>query len=295
MLKKQLGKAFASNVAQQSGRGRVKEALKREVKEEGISDKKAREIAKQEGITVEEARMRRGVTDEEAKNKAHFLMRQAEGKETAVRTTGVKQDRDTSGFKKEASHGGNKTLAIQNVDTKTGRTVSTKTDTDKNSTLRATERRQARRAAGEAMYEAGLKEAAKTRAKEAVAGLGIASAGYATVKALSKDEEEQDKRSTERRDTGSENKRGDSGPRDERVNKEDYPTYRKDTKSAESFREAFKSAKDEGKDSFSWEGRKYSTEEASGMAKGGMVKAKKKVVKPKPFSVGGYAKLYGKK
>lgn len=85
--------------------------------------------------------------------------------------------------------------------------------------------------------------------------------------------------------------------KDERVNKEDYPTYRKDTKSAESFREAFKDAKDEGKDSFSWEGRKYSTEEASGMAKGGMVKpkAKKKAVKPKPFSVGGYAKLYGKK
>lgn len=85
--------------------------------------------------------------------------------------------------------------------------------------------------------------------------------------------------------------------KDERVNKEDYPTYRKDTKSAESFREAFKNAKEAGKDSFSFEGRTYNTEEKTEMAKGGMVKAKKKKVvsKPKAFSVGGYAKLYGKK
>lgn len=85
--------------------------------------------------------------------------------------------------------------------------------------------------------------------------------------------------------------------KDERVNKEDYPAYRKDTKSAESFREAFKNAKEAGKDSFSFEGRTYNTEEKTEMAKGGMVKAKKKraVSKPKAFSVGGYAKLYGKK
>ena len=85
--------------------------------------------------------------------------------------------------------------------------------------------------------------------------------------------------------------------KNERVNKEDYPAYRKDTKSAESFREAFKNAKEAGKDSFSFEGRTYNTEEKTEMAKGGMVKAKKKraVSKPKAFSVGGYAKLYGKK
>jgi len=83
--------------------------------------------------------------------------------------------------------------------------------------------------------------------------------------------------------------------KDERVNKEDYPTYRKDTKSAESFREEFKKAKEEGKESFSFEGRKYSTEEKTEMAKGGMVKKKKSVAKPKAFSVGGYAKKYGKK
>ena len=83
--------------------------------------------------------------------------------------------------------------------------------------------------------------------------------------------------------------------KDERVNKEDYPTYRKDTKSAESFREEFKKAKEEGKESFSFEGRKYSTEEKTEMAKGGMAKKKKSVAKPKAFSVGGYAKKYGKK
>jgi len=83
--------------------------------------------------------------------------------------------------------------------------------------------------------------------------------------------------------------------KDERVNKEDYPAYRKDTKSAESFREAFKSAKEAGKDSFSFEGRTYNTEEKTEMAKGGMAKKKKSVAKPKAFSVGGYAKKYGKK
>lgn len=83
--------------------------------------------------------------------------------------------------------------------------------------------------------------------------------------------------------------------KDERVNKEDYPAYRKDTKSAESFREAFKNAKEAGKDSFSFEGRTYNTEEKTEMAKGGMAKKKRAVSKPKAFSVGGYAKMYGKK
>ena len=83
--------------------------------------------------------------------------------------------------------------------------------------------------------------------------------------------------------------------KDTRVNKEDYPTYRKDTKSAESFREAFKSAKEAGKSSFSFEGRTYNTEEKTEMSKGGMAKKKKSVAKPKAFSVGGYAKKYGKK
>lgn len=58
---------------------------------------------------------------------------------------------------------------------------------------------------------------------------------------------------------------------DERVNKKDYPTYSKETKSADVFREEFKKAKESDKDSFSFEGRKYNTEQK--LAKGGMVKA----------------------
>ena len=56
---------------------------------------------------------------------------------------------------------------------------------------------------------------------------------------------------------------------DERVNKKDYPTYSKETKSADTFREEFKKAKEADKDSFSFEGRKYNTEKK--LAKGGYV------------------------
>ena len=49
--------------------------------------------------------------------------------------------------------------------------------------------------------------------------------------------------------------------KDERVNKEDYPVYKKDTPSSKAFRDAFNSAKDNGKSSFTFEGRKYSTKE----------------------------------
>lgn len=58
--------------------------------------------------------------------------------------------------------------------------------------------------------------------------------------------------------------------KDERVNKKDYPTYKKDTKSAEAFRKEFKDAKESGRDSFGFEGRKYNTEDKE-MNKGGMV------------------------
>jgi hypothetical protein len=60
--------------------------------------------------------------------------------------------------------------------------------------------------------------------------------------------------------------------KDERVNKKDFPTYKKDTKSADAFREKFKDAKESGKDSFKFEGREYNTKSKE-MNKGGMVKA----------------------
>lgn len=76
------------------------------------------------------------------------------------------------------------------------------------------------------------------------------------------------KSAKERIDAGELNKKSD---KDERVNKEDYPTYKKDTKSAEAFRKAFKEAKDDDKKSFTFEGRKYNTE-SKNYAKGGLVK-----------------------
>ena len=60
---------------------------------------------------------------------------------------------------------------------------------------------------------------------------------------------------------------------DERVNKKDYPTYEKDTKSAETFRKEFKDAKESGTDSFKFEGREYNTKSDREYAKGGMVVA----------------------
>jgi len=60
--------------------------------------------------------------------------------------------------------------------------------------------------------------------------------------------------------------------KDKRVNKSDYPTYKKSTESASGFREAFKKAKSAGKETFTFEDRSYSTKEKD-MNKGGMVKS----------------------
>ena len=45
--------------------------------------------------------------------------------------------------------------------------------------------------------------------------------------------------------------------KDQRVNPKDYPTYQKKTKSAATFREEFKKAKDNDKKTFTFEGRSY--------------------------------------
>ena len=77
---------------------------------------------------------------------------------------------------------------------------------------------------------------------------------------------------------------------DERVNKKDYPTYEKETKSAEAFRKEFKDAKESGKDSFNFEGRKYNTEDKKEMAKGGMVRNQGIGASMKPHNVFGKKK-----
>lgn len=77
---------------------------------------------------------------------------------------------------------------------------------------------------------------------------------------------------------------------DDRVNKKDFPTYKKDTKSAEAFRKEFKDAKEGGKDSFSFEGRKYNTDDKMKMAKGGMVSNQGIGASMKPHNVFGKKK-----
>jgi len=50
-------------------------------------------------------------------------------------------------------------------------------------------------------------------------------------------------------------------PRGSRTNPSDYPTYRKSTESAKSFRAAQRAAKAKGNKTFTWEGRRYNTTE----------------------------------
>jgi hypothetical protein len=131
---------------------------------------------------------------------------------------------------------------------------------------------------------AATREAAEKRAMTrtagragAVAGAGAAGFGVGSGinAAIGKDKEESSKETKKEKSSA-----------DERVNKEDFPVYKKGTESADTFQKAFKEAKKEGKDSFSFEGRKYNTKEdkkdskdmnmggmMKGYAKGGMVMA----------------------
>ena len=52
-----------------------------------------------------------------------------------------------------------------------------------------------------------------------------------------------------------------SKPRDGRVNPSDYPTYKRSSESAKSFRAAQRAAKAKGNKTFTWEGRRYNTTE----------------------------------
>jgi len=54
---------------------------------------------------------------------------------------------------------------------------------------------------------------------------------------------------------------------DGRVNPADFPTYKKGTKSATSFRNAFKNAADKGDKTFKWEDRTYNTKKSADLAR----------------------------
>jgi hypothetical protein len=119
---------------------------------------------------------------------------------------------------------------------------------------------------------AATREAAEKRAMSrtagragAVAGAGAAGFGVGSAinEAIGKDKEPASKESKKEKSSS-----------DERTNKEDFPVYKKGTESADTFQKAFKEAKKDGKDSFSFEGRKYNTkEEKKDMNKGGSVTA----------------------
>jgi hypothetical protein len=238
-----IAKKFGSSLAKKTSRGAEKEALKKEFKKQGMSET-------------------------EATNKANYEVKKETGKDVVLRKTEVKQDRDTGKFKSASSKGGTKTLSLEAVDTTTGKRVSMKRPTDETSTVRSVAERQKLRVAGEKMYEAGLKDAAKTRAKKAAAvGVGIGTVGAGTA-GSNKDEKIVNV---------------DMKNKDERINPKDYPTYQKKTESATAFRDAFKKAKSAGKNTFSFEGRTYKVEDgpAQKMMGGGYA--------TKKYNRGGYS------
>lgn len=106
-----------------------------------------------------------------------------------------------------------------------------------------------------------------------VAGAGLAGFG---AQSMVNEVMGEDEKPTSRQASPKEDKKEKSSA-DERVNKEDYPVYKKDTESAKTFQQAFREAKKEDKDSFSFEGRKYNTKEdkkeSKEMNRGGMVKS----------------------
>jgi hypothetical protein len=136
------------------------------------------------------------------------------------------------------------------------------------------------------MYEAGLTAAAKKDLKR----VGAAGAGGAAAIAASagSSKGEDKKATTETR----------ASKEDTRVNPKDYPTYQKKTESAAEFRKAFTKAKDAGKDTFTFEGRTYKTEDGmKGMKMMGGGMAKKYAyggMGTKKMMGGGMAKNYSR-
>jgi len=232
------GRAAGRSVARGSERGATKQALKDQY-------------------------MREGMTEVQATNRANYDFNKAAGKPTSLEKMEVKQDRDTSAFVSPRDAGGSETLQLARRDTTTGRKVTTSSPYD--TAVRSVAKRQDSRAKGETMYRAGLNEELGRRG---IAAATVATAAGAAAKMASDDNEKS-------KESPKESKKEKSSA-DERVNKEDFPVYKKGTESADTFQKAFKEAKKEGKDSFSFEGRKYNTKEekkdSKDMNKGGMVK-----------------------
>jgi hypothetical protein len=224
-----------------------------------------------EKTRMKEEYEREGRSETAAANKANYDIRKSEGKTSALEKAEVKQERNTSKFISGKEKGGNKTLAVQARDTgegggRAGQMLSMKRLSDEGSTVRSVAERQKLRSSGEKMYESGLKEAAKKDAKKAGAVVAGGAAG-ATISSMGSSKAEDDKKATAETRAGKE---------DTRINPKDYPRYQKKTESASEFRKAFTKAKEAGKDTFMFEGRRYNTEDGMKGSKemygGGMVK-----------------------
>lgn len=95
----------------------------------------------------------------------------------------------------------------------------------------------------------GQRAYAKGQAKAGVAGAG------ATALAMKKGEDKPKKGNIPAPKTGTQMRTPDG-----RINPSDFPTYKKGTKSAKAFQEAFGKAKKAGKKTFKFEGRTYKVE-----------------------------------
>lgn len=246
-----------------------------------------------EKTRLKEEYERQGMSETQAANKANYDVRKGEGKTAALEKTEVKQDRDTSKFISGRQKGGNKTLAVQARDTgegggRAGQMLSMKRPSDEGSTVRSVAERQKLRSAGERMYESGLTAAAKKDLKKAGAVVA-GGAAAASASSMGSSKEEGKKAAAETK----------SGKEDTRVNPKDYPTYEKKTESAAEFRKAYTKAKEAGKDTFTFEGRKYNTEDGMKgmkMMNGGMSTKKYAYggMSTKKMMGGGMAKGYNK-
>lgn len=208
-----------------------------------------------EKTRLKEEYERQGMSETQAANKANYDVRKGEGKNVAVEKADVKQSSKDSKFISGKEKGGNKTLALQmrstgNYEIPGGQFLKMGKETDDTSISRKVAGRQRLRDVGEKMYESGLKEAAKKDFKK-VGAAGAMVAGAAAASRTGSSKEEGKKAAAETK----------AGKEDTRVNPQDYPTYQKKTESAAEFRKAYTKAKEAGKDTFTFEGRKYNTED----------------------------------
>ena len=220
-------KAYAKNVANRSARGAEKQSIK-------------------------DAALAAGKTEKQAANEANREMAKKAGKNYSIEKMDVGQSRKDSSFTKESSKTDNKTLALAARETETGKMLSMKKPSDRASSSRSVADRQGLRSRGEKMYAAGLAKEAK---KDATKVGAIVGAGAAAAAATKKEEK---KTSTAKGRRGGVAPSG-SAAADGRTKKEDYPTYKKGTESSAAFRKAFKTAKDDGAKTFTFEGRRYTT------------------------------------